>query len=154
MADSHHSITKKASQARSMGQDRYYNGKVCENGHDSYRYANNYKCVACVFWRQTKSASLAGMLCNARSRAKIYEREFSLEEADMILPKHCKICGVKMKFHVGKAQRDSFSLDRIDNDRGYVKDNVCIICLQCNMFKKDHNIEEIERLLKYMKREI
>jgi hypothetical protein len=42
------------------------------------------------------------------------------------------------------------SVDRIDNARGYVAGNVCIISQRANLLKKDATVDEVRSLLRYM----
>lgn len=38
---------------------------------------------------------------------------------------------------------DSYSLDRIDSSRGYVKGNIWVISLRANRIKNDSTVEEL-----------
>lgn len=53
--------------------------------------------------------------------------------------------GVPLVVHRGKsgAFADSPSLDRIDNDIGYVKDNIWVISQRANQMKGDASKEEL-----------
>ena len=41
------------------------------------------------------------------------------------------------------------SIDRIDNTRGYVKDNIIIVSRRANILKKDATINELIKLANY-----
>lgn len=47
----------------------------------------------------------------------------------------CAVTRLKMTWRQGRIMPTSISLDRIDNNRGYQKDNVRLICWQINAFK-------------------
>jgi len=42
------------------------------------------------------------------------------------------------------------SLDRVDNDRGYVRDNVRVICMECNRLKSSHTLATLEMIKKFI----
>jgi uncharacterized membrane protein len=51
----------------------------------------------------------------------------------------------------GYRTKNSFSLDRVDNTKGYVKGNVKVISFWANQMKGNMDVEQVEALLKYMK---
>lgn len=83
----------------------------------------------------------------AKQRAKSFGREFDLEVADIIIPDKCPILGIPLNMNSGKpgAYKNSPSLDRIDNKKGYLKDNIQVISQAANAMK--HNATEEELLL-------
>lgn len=88
------------------------------------------------------------MICHyARQRAKRRKIEFSLTENDITIPSHCPVLGVKLKFNWSGLRSgyfpDSPSIDRIDNTKGYVKDNVRIISNRANNLKKRYNTRRV-----------
>ena len=46
--------------------------------------------------------------------------------------------------------KESPSLDRIDNSKGYIKGNVAVISNKANKYKSDMTIENIEKLASYV----
>lgn len=91
------------------------------------------------------------MLKDAKRRAKDKGLEFSLTEEDILIPEFCPVTGLKLQRHEKCLRWDSPSLDRIDNSKGYVKGNVAVISNKANMLKKNSTIEEVEKLLTYMR---
>lgn len=94
------------------------------------------------------------VLKHARSSAKIKGLEFNLELHDIIIPTHCPVFGFELVSLKGKGKQktnNSISIDRIDNTKGYVKGNIQIISWRANRIKADATIEELEKLLEYMK---
>lgn len=76
--------------------------------------------------------------------------EFDLAEADIKIPKRCPVLGIPLEVSVGKGRSDNTpSIDRVDNKRGYVKDNVEIISWRANRLKSDATPQELRRLAKY-----
>ena len=88
---------------------------------------------------------------NAKNRAKNKKLEFNIEESDIIIPSICPVLGIPILRDAPKVSPNSPSLDRIDNSKGYIKGNVCIISWRANSIKKDSSIEELTKILDYMK---
>lgn len=86
----------------------------------------------------------------ARSRAKRLSVEFNIEVCDIRIPELCPILDIPICKGVGKVHDGSPSLDRIDPDKGYVKDNVCVISHKANRYKDDMTIDILRRILEYM----
>lgn len=63
----------------------------------------------------------------------------------------CPILGIKMETHTGKVQDNSYTLDRVIPEKGYVKGNVAIISHRANSIKRDANLKELIQLVKWMK---
>lgn len=97
------------------------------------------------------------MLKNAQSRAKQKGFDFNLTIEDIVIPDVCPVLGIPLVKHFGKgvnrAQPDSPSLDRIDSSKGYVKGNVRVISWRANDLKRNATIEEVRKIIEYMKRE-
>ena len=93
-----------------------------------------------------------GMLRNARSRANKKCLEFDLVIEDINIPTHCPILGIELFTGDDKVHPGSPSLDRIDNSRGYTKDNVQVISDRANRMKNDATFREIELLYLHMKK--
>lgn len=77
----------------------------------------------------------------AKSRAKQKARDFNIELSDIVIPRVCPVLGTPMKRP---------SLDRIDNTKGYVKDNVRVISHRANTLKNDATAEELRLVAKYI----
>lgn len=91
------------------------------------------------------------LLNQARCRAKKLGLDFDIEEKDLEVPEVCPVFGIPLFFKGGKRGPNSFSLDRWDNTKGYVKGNVRVISFKANQYKGDMSIEEVQNLLEYMK---
>jgi len=75
----------------------------------------------------------------AKVRAKEKGMEFNLELSDILIPEKCPILDINMNVNSGRsgAYRNSPSLDRIDNDKGYIKGNVWVISQLANAMKSN-----------------
>lgn len=92
------------------------------------------------------------MLKNVKSRAKKDGIEFSITKNDLEWPTHCPVLGMPLIRNSKKGWADdTYSLDRVDNTKGYIPGNVKIISWRANGLKKDASIEELEKILVYMK---
>jgi len=89
----------------------------------------------------------------ARTRAKQKGVEFSISQEDIIIPAMCPIRNVPLVKAMG-FNRDSMSVDRVNNDKGYVKGNVRVISRHANIMKSALTLEMLERILMYIKGEI
>lgn len=88
---------------------------------------------------------------SCRSGAKKRNLEFTLEEKDIVIPSVCPVLGIPLFLVGGKRTDNSPSVDRVDSTRGYTKDNVRIISWRANKLKQDASLEEVEKILSYMK---
>lgn len=80
---------------------------------------------------------------SAKARAKQRGEEFSIELGDIIVPEVCPILGIPLKYNRGVKQDNSYSLDRIDSSKGYIKGNIWVISLRANRIKNDSTVEEL-----------
>ena len=87
----------------------------------------------------------------ARYRAKQRGIEFDIDYDDLEIPEFCPVFNIPLFFTEGRRGPNSYSIDRWDNTKGYVKGNVKVISWKANQYKGDMSIEEVERLLTYMK---
>jgi hypothetical protein len=86
-----------------------------------------------------------------RGRAKKKSLEFNLSIEDIKIPEVCPVFKTQL-IYGSKNRYNCPSIDRINNDRGYIKGNVAIISRRANEVKSDLNIASVEALLEYMKR--
>jgi hypothetical protein len=87
-------------------------------------------------------------------RARMKGQDFDLVLEELEVPELCPILQIPLFFTPGGRTDNSFSIDRVDNSKGYTKNNCRIISHAANVRKGDLTIEQCERLLAYLKREI
>jgi len=105
------------------------------------------KPVSSANWQQTSEEYK--IWHRAKSRAAQKKLDFNLQVEDIIIPDVCPVFGIPFD----KKQKDyTYSIDRIDPNKGYVKGNVMIICNKANRIKSDATSAEIEQVLNYVKR--
>lgn len=65
---------------------------------------------------------------------------------NLSFPITCPILGLELKFHVGEAADNSYSIDRIRSDKGYEIDNIIVISQKANRIKNNATPEELARI--------
>jgi hypothetical protein len=92
------------------------------------------------------ASRIAKMLAAAKHRAKTKGLEFDLDSQFLysLITEHCPVTGAAFHWKTnygageqGNPHPHAPSLDRIDNSRGYTKDNVWIISWKVNALKND-----------------
>lgn len=109
------------------------------------KYARNMN-----YWRLKNPAE--SLYLKAKSRAKRRGIEFNIDKEDVVVPDICPVLGIKIIPGSTAVNRNSPSLDRIDNSKGYVKGNVAVISHRANHLKNSGTIEEHEMIAAWMKR--
>jgi hypothetical protein len=108
-------------------------------------------------WFATPINRLKNTLVNARRRAQIDGRLFSITIEDLLpLPEYCPVLGILLNYNGTKKRgfvNDCPSIDRFNPAKGYVPGNVRIISWRANRIKSDASIEELEAILRYLKGE-
>ena len=88
------------------------------------------------------------ILNNAKYRAKKKGIPFDLSEDDLEIPEVCPV--FKKPFIYGCGLNEfSISIDRIDNSKGYVKENVIIVSYKANTMKSNATIVELNLLTNF-----
>lgn len=88
------------------------------------------------------------MLNKAKKRAKKYNLDFDITKEDIIIPEICPILEVPLVIGTKGDYEYSPSLDRIDNSKGYTKDNIQVISKKANSMKNSASIEELKLFCK------
>ena len=107
--------------------------------------------------RENKSSEelwLRDAFYDARRRAKKKTLEFSIKKENLIVPEYCPALGIKLEYN-RKNNKINFnntspSVDRIDNNKGYTKDNIAIISWRANSIKGNATLEELKMLVKWL----
>lgn len=104
----------------------------------------------------SKNASIEEILVELLKAAKRrgkhkdkYKCSITLEELKEIYDKQsgkCYLSGRQMQTDIGSPDR--ISLDRIDSNKGYTKDNVGLACIQVNIMKLDMTLEVFTEYIK------
>lgn len=90
------------------------------------------------------------LIIQAKYRAKKKGIPFNLSIEDIIVPKHCPILGIEIKYGEGsKGPIDgSPTIDKIDPNKGYIKGNVQVISHKANRMKFNATFMELKLFAK------
>lgn len=94
-------------------------------------------------WREENPARYLWQ--KAKERAKQYNVDFDLEVKDIYWPSECP--ALKVPFGYGTPY--AASIDRIDNSKGYTKDNIQVISRKANAMKRNATGEELRNFARW-----
>lgn len=99
-----------------------------------------------------RSNPVWSMLRRAKARAKKIGLPFDLTEQDITpLPVACPVFGKPLRISTHPHDPWSYSIDRINNEKGYVTGNVAVMSSRANRLKNDGTLQEFEDLIRWMK---
>ena len=109
-------------------------------------------CKTCNTERVKSQSVVMKMHRRAKVRAKNKSIEFSIEPSDITIPDVCPILGIELFCTSGRsgAFRNSPSLDKIDPNRGYTKDNIWVISQMANTMKSNASIEDLKKFAEWI----
>ena len=95
------------------------------------------------------------MLQQAKNRCNRKNLEFNLELKDIILPPVCPLLEIPFVVGTRDNYEHTYSLDRINSSKGYIKGNVWVITKLANSMKNSASKEELvvfaKNIFKYFK---
>ena len=101
-------------------------------------------------WMETNPEKC--ILRSSRSGAKARGIVHELTIDDIVLPACCPVFGVPFDLTKGKGRNDfSPSVDRIDNSKGYTRDNIQIISTLANSMKNKATKEQLIQFANWIK---
>lgn len=75
------------------------------------------------------------LLQQARNRAKRWQIDFDIAIEDIFVPEVCPLLGIEFRAGTKYNYQHSWSLDRLDNNKGYTKNNIWVISSLANTMK-------------------
>ena len=126
--------------------------RECTKCHTIFRKTNKMTlCHQCNSTRVKGQDDRWKMHQRAKQRAKLSGLEFNLKPEDIVIPRFCPVVGVELVSHCGASggRGHSPSLDRIDNTKGYTKDNIQVISHLANMMKGSATPEQLIKFSEY-----
>ena len=115
-------------------------------GRDNRYYTANKESIIIRNNNYRKDHNEQRLLIACRKRAKEKGLEFNLELEDIIIPEVCPYLGLPITNTVGEGKSKTLmnaSIDRIDNLKGYVKDNIEVISTKANLMKHDVSVDQL-----------
>lgn len=85
---------------------------------------------------------------SARARSQKDGLPFTIEISDIIVPTFCPVLGIPISKSGPREQRPS--VDKIIPEKGYVKDNICVISMRANRIKSDASLDDLKKLVAYV----
>jgi hypothetical protein len=85
---------------------------------------------------------------NAKARAVRNNIDFDITQDDIFIPEYCPILNIKLKLDNNKISDNSPSLDKIDNNKGYIKGNIKVISNLANAMKRNATKEQLKEFAK------
>lgn len=94
------------------------------------------------------------LLVYTRRRSLARGLDFTITEDDVVIPAVCPILGIELRSTFGSGGKPggdagSPSIDRIDNQRGYVPGNIVIVSWRANRIKSDATLAELKALVRF-----
>lgn len=112
--------------------------------------SEEYKAVRRAGYARRWENDWAGQtLTQLKAKAKKKGLDFDLESSDLVMPSHCPIFGIPLAKGKGSQCNASPSVDRIDNEKGYVKGNVVVVSLRANSIKRDTTLAELKKMVEF-----
>ena len=103
-------------------------------------------------WRKKNPARW--ILTRARGNAKRKNLKFNLTIEDISpLPEKCPVLGIKLRQAQTPQDPNGWSIDRVNNKKGYVKGNIAIISLRANKLKSDGSLKEFKALINWLEKQ-
>ena len=126
--------------------------RECTECHTIFEKTNSMTLCGECNCKRVKSFSPEWRMRNrCKQRALTDGREFDLELEDIIIPTHCPILHIPLAvnsnaYKNGKYGPNDFSpsLDRIDNSKGYVRENIQVISQRANRMKGAATVDDLK----------
>lgn len=149
--------------ARANGDLTYFTGKPCKHGHVSSRLTSTQVCVQCgkeihqltdrnkYRYKDTFKRQFSAV----RQKAKRNNIPFTIKYEELELPEFCPVLGLKLNYRWRELDTTDYtkaSIDKLIPALGYVPGNVFVISWRANRLKNNMTIDELEKILDYMKR--
>lgn len=108
--------------------------------------------------RERKKNPRKFILNHAKARAKAKDLDINIDIEDIVLSDICPILGIPMSFSepvrgaCGINKDNSYSLDRIEPNKGYVKGNVIVCSHRANVLKNNGSLEEHRKIVEFLEK--
>jgi hypothetical protein len=124
------------------GEGLYLSKTLCKICYDKYRYKQVAEKRRTPFTKEWHSKRLGALKRSAKRRGHYFsltkEDAFKIYES-----KSCFFCGEKDIIR---------TIDRLDNEIGYIKENCVLSCKTCNFLKGSIKKSQVQRLMIILKK--
>ena len=137
--------------------DKFYVLSKGKARRDILNNRRNSRCAKCCVEDFIELDHSTKLFYAARIHAVQKGIECTIRPEDIVIPTHCPVLGIPLVPKVGQGRKnrheigDSPTVDRVDNSKGYIPGNICVISGRANHLKSNATIEEVEAILRYMK---
>lgn len=109
-------------------------------------------CKSCNCSRVKSQSPEWKMYRRAKRRSMEKGLDFNIDLSDIIIPDYCPVLNIELNINSGKsgAYKNSPSLDRVDNTKGYIKGNIQVISQEANAMKHSATPEELVMFAKWV----
>jgi hypothetical protein len=155
-------LNKTCSYCKKSKELSNFNRRGGENKHKNKLISKCKECIKFIYYpkrkkypdkrrEKYKKDPLYYLWYIAKKRAKKKNIRFNIQPEDIIFTGWCPITGEKLDVLTNKL-RNSISLDRKDNTKGYEKGNVFAISRWANLRKSDMSIHDLLNIIEYMEK--
>lgn len=151
-AREHEIFLENPTTAREKRQNRYWNNREIElDRNKKSREKHKEK------WNNTRKEKhranpLKNILLCAKRRARQKKLDFNITENDLFIPNECPVLGIPLFVSEKRPTDNSPTIDRIDNEKGYIKGNVLIVSYKANTIKNSASIDEMEKVYSFYRK--
>jgi hypothetical protein len=132
-------------QCNRVSRQNYYFSESGKEYWSQYKARPEYKEDQRRWHRQHREQNLPKYLWKAaRKRAQQKCLPFTITVDDIIIPEACPILEIPIAASLIKISDSSPTLDRIDNDLGYVPGNIQVISYLANSMKRNASIKQLK----------
>jgi len=103
--------------------------------------------------KQNRNNPVNSLFKESEYRSKKNGINHTINKKDIIIPEKCPIFGIILEY-ASINRHNSPSLDRLDSNKGYTKDNINVISYRANFIKGNATFEEFEAIYKWWKAEL
>ena len=140
---------------KKKANDKYYENHAVIREQQRVRYLKSgHKRFREAYTSVEGTAKILHNLAMTNSKRKSIEFDLTVDWfIEHIKPMVCEATGVALSFDIDESKNfNPFrpSTDRIDNSRGYTKDNCRIVCVMFNFAKGEHTDADVFRMSKAM----
>jgi hypothetical protein len=92
-------------------------------------------------------------LFNRRKSSALHAgKEFTIIYEELVWPEYCPVLDIRLDYAQKEKRGGNYnspSMDRIDNNKGYISGNVIIISMRANLIKRDATPEELMKIARF-----